>query len=225
MTFKSEQYNQGSDIMKKICAVLTVASFILCIVYFKTKLGNPFYMSYAVNSAKKICDRDYNGSLTATGYRFNRDSNEYTVDISDVHGIKSRITYNEKSGIVNDYTADYESVCRNTIRGSFQRRIAKSGIEDVFCSVDVSCNKNGIIGDGGGSCINVYLDFTESENETEFAQKIIAVFSQIKDEDFGTLYAVSRCNGQSLIFESKKANISNHAADLCQRMLKLTVCE
>lgn len=211
--------------MKKVLAFITAASLVFCIWYFSEKIGNPFYMSYVLNSAKRICLNDYNGMLSPVGYSFDKETNKYTVDISDLNGIGGKITYTRKDGIENSYVDNYESVCRNTVRGRFQQLLLQNGLSDVSCSVSVTCDKNGVIGDLGGYCTDVRFEFGKISDKKEFAEKIITVYNAVRSEGFDTFNAICCCENQYLIFEAKKSNVSLNANDISQRISVLKNCD
>lgn len=211
--------------MKKVFALVTAVSLVFCVWYFSEKIGNPFYMSYVLKSAKKICQSDYNGMLSPVGYSFDKESDKYTVDISDSNGIGGKITYTRKNGIENSYAGDYESVCRNTVRGRFQHLLSENGISDVSCSVSVICNKNGVIGDSGGYCTDVRFEFGKITDKKEFAEKIVTVYNAVKGESFDTFYAICYCENQYLYFKAEKRNVSQSASDIYQRITVLNNCD
>ncbi len=208
--------------MKKVFAFLTAAALILCVWYFGEKFGNPFYMSYVLNSAKRICRNNYNGMLSDVGYSFDKENDKYTVDITDQNGIRGKITYSKKDGIENSYVNDYESVCRNIVRGRFQQLLSQNGLSDVSCWVSVVCDKNGVIGDSGGHCADVRFEFGKISDKKEFAEKIVAVYNAVKSESFDTFNAVCVCEDQYLIFETNKNNVSQSTNDIYQRISVLS---
>lgn len=211
--------------MKKVFVFLTAAALVLCVWYFGEKYGNPFYMSYVLNSAKRICRNNYNGMLSDVGYSFDKENDKYTVDVTDLNGIRGKITYSRKNGIENSYVDDYESVCRNTVRGRFQQLLIQNGLSDVSCSVSVVCDKNGMIGDSGGYCTDVRFEFGKVSDKKEFAEKIVAVYNSVKTESFDTFNAVCRFEDQYLIFEAKKTNVSQSTNDIFQRISVLNNCD
>lgn len=206
--------------MKKLWGFITLAAAILCVYLIKERYGNIFYMSYAINSAERICSQKYDSKLNAVSYRFDKALGRYIVDVSDENGLSGAIIYTAEDGIENKYAEDYESVCRNIIRGRFQKLLNSVGTADINCNVSLKSINSGIIGEEGGSCETIYLDFGELNGKEEFAVKIIEAFEAIRKEEFEEISASCTCGNAKLEFSSEKGAVSLNSMDLCRRIAK-----
>ena len=150
----------GGDGVKKFCALIVAAAVMLCLYYTVRTYGNIFYMSYALNSAKKICNREYGSSLSVSNYRYERENDRYLITVTDVNGLSADVVYDSVNGIRDGYADVYKSVRANTVRGEFQRILNSLGI-DAVCNVKMKKSKRsaGTVG-GAEHCIliSVYAE-------------------------------------------------------------------
>ena len=141
----------GGDGVKKFCALIVAAAVMLCLYYTVRTYGNIFYMSYALNSAKKICNREYGSSLSVSNYRYERENDRYLITVTDVNGLSADVVYDSVNGIRDGYADVYKSVRANTVRGDFQRILNSLGI-DAVCNVTMISEKVETVGGDGGRC-------------------------------------------------------------------------
>lgn len=207
--------------MKKFCALIVAVALVLCIYYAERTYGNIFYMSYALNSAKKICKHEYGSSLLVEDYRYVREKDIYTIKVTDMNGISADIVYDRVNGIKDGYADVYKSVRANTVRGRFQRILNSFGI-DAICNVKMVYEKIETVGGDGGRCGTLYVDFGECRNKNEFSEKIAYVFPVFREADFDFLYASCVFEERAYVFYSPKSDLSKNAHDISQRINSLT---
>ncbi len=207
--------------MKKLCGFITIAAAIFCVYFIGENYGNVFYMSYTINSAKKICSQNYDSALITGSYHFDKELGSYIVDVSDKNGLSGTIVYSAENGIENKYADDYESVCKNIMRGRFQNLLNSGTATDINCSVSLKSIDAGIIGEVDGKCETVCLDFGEIKSKKEFAERIIEAFEIIRGEEFEEIRAVCSFGNNKLEFCSEKKAVSLNPADIVHRISEI----
>ena len=211
----------GGDGVKKFCALIVAAAVMLCLYYTVRTYGNIFYMSYALNSAKKICNREYGSSLSVSNYRYERENDRYLITVTDVNGLSADVVYDSVNGIRDGYADVYKSVRANTVRGEFQRILNSLGI-DAVCNVKMIYEKVETVGGDGGRCGTLYIDFGVCGNKNDFSAKIVSAFPALREADFDLLYASCVSHGKNYVFYSPKSDLSKNANDISQRINSLT---
>lgn len=207
--------------MKKLCGFITLVAALFCVYFIRENYGNLFYMSYTINSAKKICSQNYGSELITGSYRFDKALGRYIVDVSDKNGLSGTIVYTAENGIENKYADDYESVCKNIMRGRFQNLLNSGTATNISCSISLKSIDTGIIGDDDGKCETVCLDFGEIKNKEEFAKRIVEAFEIIRGEEFEEIRAVCSSGKNQLEFCSEKRGVSLNPADIMHRITEI----
>lgn len=216
MTKKIKEYN-GVIKLKFIFGILTAFVAVLCVIYIKNTYGNLFYMSYAVNSAKKISSRDYDGRLDVVSYSYDKTNDTYNVRVLDKNMVESSVIYSKTDGISNIYKKECEQVCKNLIRGKIQTKI-----NDVFsgahCNVELDGYTSDMLGEVTGSCKTVLIEFEDVENKEEFSKAILKTYNAIKECEFENFIASCEIDGEKQYFYSKRQVMPSREKDIFVRI-------
>ncbi len=203
--------------LKFIFGILTVLAMVLCVVYIKNTYGNLFYMSYAINSAKKISTADYGGRLDVVSYSYDKKSNVYNVRVSDENMLESSVIYSKADGISNLYKKECEQVCKNLIRGKIQTKI-NDVITGAYCNVELDGYTSGMLGEVTGSCKTVLIEFEDVESKEDFSKAILKSYNAIKECEFENLRATCEINGEKQYFYSKRQVMPSREKDIFVRI-------
>ena len=207
--------------VRKICVLTVAVAAVLCVYYTAGAYGNIFHMSYALNSTKKLCKREYDSLLSVTDYRYDRAVKRYIITVTDINGLSADIVYDTANGIKDGYADVYKSVRTNTVRGGFQRLLNSSGI-DAVCNVKMVYEKITTVGGDVGRCETLYVDFGECGSKNEFSRNIASAFPALRGADFDLLYAYCVSDGKNYFFYTPKSDLSKNANDICRRINSLT---